>query len=252
MHQTRLWRRVASLLLFLVSPASQALHCQTGDISDSPNGNFDDCPVASAIFTYNWQGVLTSFDDSNTLLATDTSGLPVTVSGTLNYDGVLGIGELTVNNPDLFGLPSVWQPVTLTTLDGFNLIQGTASVLWSGQTLSLPFVWDASGLMGASRNAGGIQLGAGAASPCYQTAACGYAFPGISPFSGPAFLATLDDQPGNEDGISGVMTPVGLGLNPSWNLDVYQLTAVPLPAAVWLFGSGLAALFSFSLRGRQR
>jgi len=246
------WRYVASLLLCLISPVSQALHCQSGDLNDSANGTLGDCPVASAVFTYDWQGVLTAFDSNNDLLPLDAASGLVPLSGTLNYDALLGTGTLTVNNPDLFGLPSVWQPVSLQSLNDGNLLTGTASVLWNDLTLALPFAWDAAGLLGASRVGGDILMGAAAAAPCYQTAGCGNAFPGIPPFSGPAFMATLDDQPGGGDGISGIMSPAGPAPQPSWNLDIYQLTPVPLPAAAWLFVSGLAALVGLNRRGRRR
>jgi uncharacterized membrane protein len=46
------------------------------------------------------------------------------------------------------------------------------------------------------------------------------------------------------------LTIVGYGINPSGDTEAWraQLTPVPVPAAIWLFGSGLAALVGLARR----
>lgn len=61
-------------------------------------------------------------------------------------------------------------------------------------------------------------------------------------------LASVD---GNGDGVMGVpMTPGGPWNGFSWNFNA-NLTAVPVPAAAWLFGSGLLGLFGVAYRRKK-
>lgn len=55
-------------------------------------------------------------------------------------------------------------------------------------------------------------------------------------FSGMTSLVSLD------------ITYDGIGLSAPFDLDNINMSAVPVPAAVWLFGSGLAALIGWSRR----
>ena len=59
---------------------------------------------------------------------------------------------------------------------------------------------------------------------------------------------------GNGDGIPGILMPVGgpfAGFHANFNLNGITPAPVPIPAAAWLFGSGLIGLVGVSRRRRQ-
>jgi len=62
-------------------------------------------------------------------------------------------------------------------------------------------------------------------------------------------LASAD---GNGDGVMGIpMAAQGPFAGFNWNFSAFAPTAVPIPAAVWLFGSGLIGLVGAARRRRQ-
>ena len=67
-----------------------------------------------------------------------------------------------------------------------------------------------------------------------------------------AAIDTSFDSWGVIGGIPGFEDFTGNGIAGNWNAGSFQtVSAVPVPAAIWLFGSGLALLAGFSRRNKQ-
>lgn len=62
-----------------------------------------------------------------------------------------------------------------------------------------------------------------------------------------AFTSLSDFFVGDDDG-NGIDVSTIRSFNGSWQLETFTVTAVPVPAAVWLFGSGLLGLAGVARR----
>jgi hypothetical protein len=204
-------------------------------------------------------------------------GVRTQISGSLTFDTSTGSGSATVNPFDFFaGGPAVATTVTMQAIgDGAGgqgtLVLGNMGFNWNGNNgIPVSIVLDAAGFFGAlqgGQTTGSIS-GVGATPASNNIAKNQYPI-------GPAPMATTTWN----------TTPIGtvvLGTNPSGTLPLtndtvggspmlvgpfagfsanFDLTlvsnlsvtpaVVPVPAAVWLFGSGLLGLVGIARRKKQ-
>jgi hypothetical protein len=202
------------------------------------------------------------------------------VSGTMTFDTDTGAGSGTVAAFSFAagGLAAATSITFQAIGDGAGnagpLILGNMGFNWSGSNgIPVSIVLDASGFFGALQ--GGLTtsdtisgVGVTAATEGQGFGAKGsYTLPmGAIPIATTTFNTTdigtvaLGTNPSGtlpltDDGIGG--NPMGAGPFPGWNanfditslhVDSYIASVVPVPAAVWLFGSGLLGLVGVSRR----
>jgi hypothetical protein len=190
-----------------------------------------------------------------------------------------GSGDMVINSLSLQSIG-----------DGFgspgSLVLGNMGFNWNGNNgIPASFVWDASGLLSAingglsvgqtitggalpasdntdtAPGAGGTTFPIGPAllaSTAWNTTNVGTPYVGMTGPSGtlPLVTDTVTDTTNGDIGIGGspMQTPPLSGFNITIDILSAQVTsieAVPLPATVWLFGSGLAGLASLARRKRR-
>lgn len=238
-------------------------------------------PVSAAVYEFHFTGQYTLLDPAGNFMDQQPIG------STLTYDDNSGAGfsaDLTIDNFDTFGATASIYDISLQRHAGTNLILGNMLADWNGNNgVPISMVWDGTGLFNAigyglqagdvisgtylKRN-GNIVADVGSATPASDSLGLG---------QGPAPLAVttlntttlctvgsdcLGDAfsggaPFTDDGIGGSPLVDGYftGLNVNFDigsgnsLTVLSVTEVPVPAAVWLFGSGLLGLLGL---GRRR
>ena len=208
-------------------------------------------------------------------LVVENSGIVVgpaytPIEASLTYDTVTGIGSsaLSITMDDFFlGSPATFHDITMERQEGSNLINGSILVDWSASYKMELFVqWDATGLFNAIDY--GLQAGdvISGSDLYHDINGNGVQDPGeyiqdigsITPYSdslqldplntqGPAPMAATADSIGFvDDPFPGIKGYFDIGSGNS--MHVTAVSAVPVPAAVWLFGSGLLALAGFARR----
>lgn len=195
------------------------------------------------------------------------------IAASLEYDTVSGVGSsaMSIEMSDFYlGTPATFHDITMerNKIDT-NLINGTILVDWGVNFDMKLFVqWDATGLFNAidyGLQAGNVLSGSTlyhdndasgtfTAGDTYLTDVGSVATPysdtlqllpadmqGATPMAGTAASIGFIDGP--FPGIQG-MLDIGSGNS----LHVTSVSAVPVPAAVWLFGSGLLGLIAVARR----
>jgi hypothetical protein len=211
------------------------------------------------------------------------------IESTLTYDDATGSGfsgSLSIDNFVTFGAAATVHDISLQRYQNTNLIVGNMLADWNGSFgLPISMVWDATGLFNAidfGLQANDVISGTDLKRDGVVVANVGSATPasdGGTYDQGPAPLAmtTLNtttlcipdiDCAGNafsggapffDDGIAGsplVDAPfsgfnVNFDIGSGNSLTVTQITTVPVPAAVWLFSSGLMGLVGFARRKKS-
>jgi len=193
------------------------------------------------------------------------------IEASLRFDTETGIGSsgLSIQMDNFFmGAPATFHDITMSRIDNSNFIDGEVLVDWNGtNNMSMHVQWDASGLFNAidyglqewdvlsgstlyhDANHNGVQdLGEfirdiGSVTPYSDSLQLSSAdWQGAAPMaatSGSLGLAADTPFPG----IRGYLD-IGSGNS----MHVTSVSAVPVPAAVWLFGSGLIGLAGFAKR----
>lgn len=233
---------------------------------------------SASVFNFTYTGVFTVQDSSGNLLnnvdaSTNTwSGYRTDIAGTFSFDDLTGTGVLTVDPFDFFqGGPVQFTSGLAQTTGTSNLMIGNFIFDWNGNTgVNMDLVWDISGLVDAlnlgmtpgdiiSGNQvfiGGNPFAIGSALPASNSVTVGSSsFPiGPAPMATTAFDLTGGTLPLITDstGIGGSPMSTGPYITSSMSLDIGNAnsmelvsitpSAVPVPAAVWLFGSGLLAI----------
>ncbi len=234
--------------------------------------------IASAdIIGFDFTGRLVVADGGGNIISNNGSTY-TPISASLTYDTASGFGNsglsITMNGASFSGFPPTFHDITLDRIENTNLIDGNILVDWNGNTdMSLHIEWDATGLFNAialGLNVGdtisGTTLIRGLA-PINELELIDELEPltpllidvsSATPYSdslqsnsadtqGPAPLAATSNSLGLIDGpLVGVRGYFDIGSGNS--LHVTSVSTVPVPAAVWLFGSGLLALVGFARR----
>ncbi|MEZ5541850.1 MAG: VPLPA-CTERM sorting domain-containing protein [Pseudomonadota bacterium] len=240
-------------------------------------------PLSAALLEFHFTGQYTLLDPIGGVM--DQQPIESTLTYD-TVTGLGASPDLSISNFDTFGSTATIYDITLAHVAGTSYIIGNMLADWNisiGVPVSM--VWDASGLINAIdfglqvddvisgteliRN-GGVIADVSSAIP----ASDGLPWNAATLAQGPAPLAvtTLNVTPlcnpgidciGNplsggapftDDGIAGSPLIDGpfLGLNVNFDigsgnsLTVLSITAVPLPAAFWLFGAGLIGLAGLS------
>lgn len=235
--------------------------------------------ASAAVIDFNFTGLLTvasDYNNSYTVVpnssagtSSDPAGYRTPIAASLVYDTNQGISSstLSITMPDFFGYPATIHDITTSSVTG-NLINAQLFVDWNGN-YDIPALvqWDATGLVNATSY--GLQVGdkisgnslyrsdgnggyllvvsnLGSAQPysdavlqnCYtNNNGCSY----VPPLQAFAPLAATSATEGLISGpFPGMLTYLDIGSGNS--MEVTSISSVPVPTALWLFGSGLLGL----------
>jgi len=221
-------------------------------------------PVEAAILDFDFDGLFTMVYGSGAPTQNtsypyygDTTwgyGKRTQVTGTLTFDTDTGVGTGTIAPFEFFASgPIVFHDFVISSIgDGAggpgSLIMGNMLFDWKSTNISVEIVLDAAGLFGAV--VGGMAVG-DTVSGVGVTAATEN-MPGNLPMGPVPIATTTYDTDGvnitGDDGIGGSPMDNGpfIGFNMNFDMTSVTMTAisgvVPVPAAIWLFGSGLLGL----------
>jgi hypothetical protein len=232
-------------------------------------------PAQADVLNFSWDGLFTILNSAGAPTGNTSYpyygdptwgyGLRTQISGTASFDTATGAGTATVNPFDFFaGGPAIAHDISMQAIgNGMGgsgtLIAGKMLFDWNtNNNINVGIILDAAGMFGAlgSTPIGGTISGVGAI-PASDGIKKG-AYP-----IGPAPMATtsFDTEYHNggvlisgDDGIGGSPMDNGPFSGFSANFDMTSMTldsvvpAIPVPAAVWLFGSGLLGLVGVARR----
>jgi hypothetical protein len=213
----------------------------------------------------------------------DASGIPIPltpISATLSYNTVTGIGGSDMSivmSGGFWSSPATFHDISLQ-YDGGTTINGNILVDWNGTSnMPMHINWDASGLLNAidiGLNVGDTISGTTlkqdttgdgnfdtftdvfSASPHSDYLMSVSSYSSFYADEGPAPLAATASSLGLGYDINGVYiggTPFDgikglINIGSGNSLTVTSYSVVPVPAAVWLFGTGLLTLIGMSRR----
>ena len=238
--------------------------------------------VNAAVFEFHFTGQYTLLSVDGSYMDQQA------ISSTLTYDDSSGSGfsaGMTIANFDTFGATATIYDITLQRVSGTDWIIGNMLADWNvNEGIPLSMVWDASGLFNAidyGLQAGDIISGTNlkrdgvsifdvqSATPAsdgvHHTLNQGPAPLAVTTLNTSTLCVPGTDCIGNvlsggslftDDGISGSPMIDGpfIGLNVNFDigsgnsLEVLSVSSVPVPAAAWLFGSGLIGLIGIARR----
>jgi len=201
-------------------------------------------------------------------------GMRTQITGAMSFDTLTGTGSGSITSFNFFsGGPMSITDVNFQSI-GSGLILGNMKLHWGGSIMTSNIVLDSSGLFSAIANGtltpGAILDQTSCASITCATPASDGINNGSYPI-GPVPIATSSFNTtgqtgvgttlgqlslGTDDGIGGSPMDNGAFSGFSTNFDFTSLTvtnvsAVPVPAAIWLFGTGLLSLIGVSRRKQQ-
>ena len=237
-------------------------------------------PSQAALIGFHFTGNLMVVDGAGTILNnTDDFGntIPLSpISATLNYDTDSGIGGSNMSivmDGGYWNSPATFHDIRLERLAGTNTINGEILVDWNGNTdMQMHVSWNARGLLNAIE--WGLNVGDTISGTTLKQDTTGDGtfdtFTDVlsetpysdtllnSNFEGPAPLAATNDSLGLGFDINGnpVFTPFNgikglVNIGSGNSLTVTSVSTVPIPAAAWLFGSGLIGLAGIARRKKS-
>jgi hypothetical protein len=229
------------------------------------------------LITFDFTGRLIVAAQDDSILENEGSTY-TPIDATLTFDTASGIGgssDLSIDMIDFFGAPATFHDITMQQ-SGANLITGQVLIDWNSNIdMPLHIEWEATGLFTAinyglqpgdvlsgtdlyhDANGDGIQnaneptiLDINSATPYSSTLEDIYwGGLGINPDpQGPSPLAATSNSLGLQEGtpFDGIRGFFDIGSGDS--MHVTSISSVPVPAAVWLFGSGLLGLVGMARR----
>lgn len=234
----------------------------------------------SAIIGFHFTGNIMVADPTGGIIYNDDylgTRVPLTpISATLNYDTDTGIGGSNMSIQMAGGFwndPVTFHDITLQHNAGTNSISGNILVDWMGNNnMPLHIDWDATGFLNAINI--GLQVGDTISGTTLKkdTNNDGSFDTFINVFSATPYsdsLLPLFETPEGPAPLAATSASLGLGYDINGNyiggtpfdgirglvnigsgnsLTVTSVSAVPVPAAVWLFGSGLIGLIGIARR----
>lgn len=235
--------------------------------------------ASAAIVTASWDGLFTMLDPGGVAL-TNTSkpyyydatwgyGSRTQITGTFSFDTSTGAGSATVDPFEFFNKGKASAHDIVMQSIGGTLVAGQLLFDWSTATnINVGIILDAAGFfgaLGAGVSTSDIISGTGAV-PASDGIAKGKLPIGASPMATTTFDTNFHNDPtcvmsgtcaiADGTGIGG--DPMDNGPFPGFNanfdvtsIHITSFTAVPVPAAVWLFGSGLLGLVGVARRKKQ-
>jgi hypothetical protein len=232
-------------------------------------------PAQADVLNFSWDGLFTILDSGGVPLGNTSLpyyydptwgyGLRTQISGTASFDTVSGSGSATVNPFDFYnGGPAVAHDISMQAIGdglggGGTLIAGKMLFDWNGNNnINVGIILDGAGMFGAlpTLNVGDTISGVGAI-PASNNIKKGKLPIGPAPMATTSFDTEYHNGGvliSGDDGIGGSPMDNGPFVGFSANFDMTSMTlasvvpAVPVPAAVWLFGSGLLGLVGVARR----
>jgi hypothetical protein len=200
-------------------------------------------------------------------------GLRTQISGTFTFNTSTGAGSATVNPFQFFAAgPAVAHDITMQAIgDGVGgtgtLVAGGMLFDWNGNNnISVGLILDAAGLFGALPTAGTSTVISGVGAVPASDGINKGKFPiGAAPMATTTWNTDFNTNPAcagsatcltSNDAVGGSPMDNGPfpGFNANFDITSVHVTnvevpaAVPVPAAVWLFGSGLLGLVGVARR----
>lgn len=201
-------------------------------------------------------------------------GLRTQITGTFSFDTATGSGTATVNPFDFFAAgPAVAHNINMQAIGdgvggGGTLVAGSLLFDWNGNNnINVGIILDAAGFFGSGPYSTGQVIAGVGATPASDGINKGKFPIGPAPMATSTLDTNFQNNPAcvltaacitGDDGVGG--SPMDNGPFPGFNanFDIVDITitsvtpaAVPVPAAVWLFGSGLLGLVGVARRRRQ-
>jgi hypothetical protein len=234
--------------------------------------------ASAALITADWTGLYTHLNTSdNPFFNTSYPysddptwgyGRRTPISGTLSYNTSTGAGTVSVNSFD-FGSagPANFHDFTLQAIGDGTGGSGTllaASLLWDwngNPSMSASIILDAAGFFGAGAVGTSATISGTGATPASNNSPPLASYPvGPSPIATTTWNTNFNNDPtcvasnsclAGNDTIGGSPMDNGPWIDFSVNFDftsihITSVSSVPVPAAAWLFGSGLLGLLGVS------
>lgn len=223
-------------------------------------------PAHSTIINFDFTGRLVVADMTGSIIG--PAYTPIAAS--LSYDTVSGIGgsALSITMNDFYlGSPATFHDITMQHRAGTEFIDGTVLFDWNSQiNQEIQIEWNATGLFNAINY--GLQAGdvLSGTDLYHDSNGNGVQDPGeyiMDIFSATPYSDSLQIDPANRQGAApmaatgnsaGVVSGDFIGVKAYFDIGsgnsmhVTSVSAVPVPAALWLFGSGLISLAAFARR----
>jgi hypothetical protein len=187
------------------------------------------------------------------------------IAASFSYDTDSGLGSsgLSITMDELFyANPMTFHDVTMDRVDGSYFIDGTMLVNWLNNSGEVKIEWNAIGLFNAID--AGLQVGDTISGTnlirngsiiANVNSALPYSdvLPGQTEFISYAPLAATINSVGfgPGTGFENFKAYFDMGNGNSLHVTSIEVSSVPVPAAVWLFGSGLLGLIGVARRKKS-
>lgn len=220
-------------------------------------------PTANAdIVTFDFTGRLVVAGPNGDIISNEGSTY-TPIAASLTFDTNTGVGSSGISitmNDGFLGSPATFHDITMSPGLDPNILDGNVLVDWNGNIdMSLHVQWDATGLYNAINF--GLEVGDTiSGTNLIRNNTTIFDVASATPYSdllqlnlidmqGPAPLAATSGSLGFTDGpFPGIRGYFDIGSGNSLHVTSYSVSTVPVPAAVWLFGTGLLALVGVARR----